>query len=100
MHILLIFENVPETSDLYLIPDAPPWVLLAHGLYINADDCPDEGEAREAIDRLSDAICEKLEHCGNKEDPLATAWAKYKVDKAKPLKIIDAVVVVTCGFLM
>lgn len=99
MDVLVIFENVPESTDLFLILDAPEWVEQAHGLYINDEDCPDEGPNREALDRLVDALSDKREHCGNPESEWACAFNKYRVKDEKPIVTRGAVKVVRCGFL-
>jgi hypothetical protein len=97
---LLIFENVPESTDLYLIPNAPEWVALAHGLYINHVDCPSRGPAREALDRLNDALAEKPEHCATPDGEWACAFRKYRLKDDKPIVTKGRVKIVRCGFLM
>mgnify|MGYP003476348598 FL=1 len=99
METLLIFENVPESTDLYLIPKAPAWVELAHGLYINHVDCPKDGPEREALNRLNDALAEKPEHCSDPKSEWACAFRKYRVKRDKPIVTKGRVRVVRCGFL-
>jgi hypothetical protein len=99
MQTLLIFENVPESTLVFLIPNAPEWVALAHGHYINTMGCPDEGPEREALDRVNDAITEKKEWCGDPKSEWACAFRKYLVKDEKPIVIKGQVMLVRCGFL-
>ena len=99
MDVLLIFENVPESTDFFLIPDAPEWVSMAHGLYINHVDCPDDGPEREALNRVNEAVTEKREWCANPNGEWACAFRMYRVKDDKPILTKGPVKIVRCGFL-
>lgn len=99
MEILLIYENVPDETLVFLIPNAPDWVEKAHNIYINASDCPEEGERYDAAMRLSDAVSSKPEYCNNPNDEWACAFRKHLVTAKKPIVTKGPVKVVRCGFL-
>lgn len=69
MRVLLIYEQVPETTTFYTF-DEPNEELLnlfeaCNGKMINSDDSTPEMQI------LSDALSEKKEHCGNPDHHLA-----------------------------
>lgn len=69
MRVMLIFEQVPETTTFYTF-DNPSAELLrllkaCNGKMINSDDSTPEMQI------LSDALASKKEHCGNPKHPLA-----------------------------
>jgi hypothetical protein len=47
MKILLIYEQVPESTDTYLLDVTPEdwaWIRLTHGCFINSTEMPSESE--------------------------------------------------------
>jgi hypothetical protein len=84
-YTLLIYEEVPENTRLFLIPneeitDEQDKVLKAcQNKFVNSDDHTDE------MDTLSELIAKKKEHCrdGSKH---ACLWGDYEEGKEKPLK--------------
>lgn len=52
MKVLIVYENIPESSDIYIVDVAVEdwqWMKLTHGNYVNADMSEEE-----------DAACQKL----------------------------------------
>ena len=99
MQTLIVYDMNPECIEFYLIPasEDSDWVLRCNGHYINYSIEDPEDEA--ACNRLSDALCENLEYCLDSSDPLATKWAKYKVE-TKDLVLTEPTRVVHTGFGM
>lgn len=98
MKTLLIWDQVPEESDIYVIEDPPEWLDKCHGLYINGGEMSKEQDA--LMHRLNDALCETIEYCGNSDDELATKWSGLKADKDNPLIFEGPIKVVRAGFVM
>lgn len=98
--VLLFWEEVPETSKFFIIPDAPPWLLECHNLYINSTGLT-PGQAK-VMDILCCAITPHLDHCLEemREHHLATTWAECEVDADLPFEVEGPVVVVKCGFFI
>lgn len=57
MKILIVYENIPESTDIYSIDNLSDedwqWMKLTHGYYINFD-MPDENQA--ACEKLSEFL--------------------------------------------
>lgn len=90
MNTLLVWEQLPETSSLYLIPNSEideemrATLALAHGKLINCDDLTDEQS--EAINRLTNILSVEPEYVdknykGTKWD---STWAKYQLPDGEP----------------
>ncbi len=100
MSVLLIWEEVPENTVLYVIPNEVAeeyreFLEMAHGKMINAD------EMNKGMEFLNVAI--SGEDCGK-----ADAWAKqyvgclkqYKVDHTKPVTAEIISLVYLLGFML
>lgn len=98
MKTLLIWDQVPEESDIFVIDDAPEWLDKCHGLYVNGGEMSEEEDA--LMQRLSDALCATIKHCGNPNDDLATKWSGLKADKESPLIFNEPIKIVRAGFVM
>lgn len=90
--VLLVWDTW-DGVEFYLISDAPAWLRTAANCYLGVD-CEPEQEA--ALNRISDALCEKLAYCEDQGDPLATQWVKYKIDLSTSFDV-PACTVVRCG---
>lgn len=98
MKTLLIWEEVPETTSLYLIDDAPDWLGDCHMHYINGNA---QGEILDKLSRVNDALCDTPEYYGNPEDELAGAWSDCKLGENESFVVEEGPVrVVVSGFLM
>jgi hypothetical protein len=90
MHTLLVWEQIPEGSTIYLITDPEidteigATLKAAHGKLMDSDDLTDKQS--EAINRLNNLLSLDPEyvdakHKGTKWD---SAWAKYKLPEGEP----------------
>ena len=95
MRVLLIWEEIPEQTRLFVIEDAPEWLPKVHGYHINVNAA---GEQEKLLLRVSDALCPDEEYCANPDDELATTWAANEVGRDKPFVVEAQSVVVVCGF--
>ena len=93
MKTLLIFDWFGESElGIYLIPDAPDWLVQCDGHF--GGGC-DNREIEDLIIRVYDAICEQNAHLANRDDPLACMWVQHKVERATAVNLSTAMVVVT-----
>ena len=82
---LLIYEEVPENTRLFIIPnekitDEQQAVLEAcHNKFVNQDDQTEE------MDVLAELICKEKKHC-RKGATHACQWAGYEHSNDQPLK--------------
>lgn len=105
MHTLLIWEEVPERTSLFLIPNTVlteeerKILHTAHGHHINADEVTKEED--KALSYINDALCENKEHCSpsSKRGGWATKWHKHKTED-RPLENVGVTHVYRCGFVM
>lgn len=106
-YTLLIWESVPESMNLYLIPDEildqddQGLLESTNGHYLNSLDIPDN--VRDAVDTLSDALSEKPEHLSAKNPP-GSPWAQrfvsYQIE-AGPVPIGTTLSkIIRTGYLM
>lgn len=95
---LLIWETVPESTDLYLIEDPPEELDKCHGLYVNGTDMTEE--QTEVMLKVSDRLAEKKDYCMNPDSPDATSWKDKKLNKEKIELIQGPVRIIQCGFLL
>jgi len=94
---LLIWEEIPDAITLYLIEDAPDWLVEVHLNYINGDA---EGDVLDKLVRVGDALCETPEYYANAEDELAGAWADCKVGQNEAFELEEGSLrVVVAGFI-
>lgn len=76
---LLVWESIPESCDLYLVPDDTlteeehKTLDDAQDQYANDGDITDEGEV--ATEILSNALCDNPEHL-SKDHPAGSKWAQ------------------------
>lgn len=105
-HTLLIWEEVPESTKLYLIPnkaidgDSRMYLHLAHGHYINAKVSE---EAELALLCINAALVENPEHLHDEHPPgskWAQRWVAYKQDPKTALLDVHITHVYRCGFLL
>ncbi len=54
MDTLVVYELIPEDTRIFVVPDAPEWLDLCHGVIVNSSNMSDEQDA--AMARLHDAI--------------------------------------------
>ena len=104
MRVLLVYQNVPENVDWYVIenpaPDQLSVLASAHGSFTNAVGTSAVAEA--ALDLISAALSEE-QHCEHLEGQ-ARSWIGIWRSKSIPQESlpdcgqIDKVF--TCGFLM
>lgn len=105
---LLVWEEVPETTKLYLIPnstlDAEDHTTLktANGNYINGGTDNDDG-AETALDCINNALCEDAKYLDD-DHPAGSKWAQrwkdYEQGKDKPIEGVIVTHVYVCGFLL
>ena len=96
MDVLLVWEG--EQVDLYHIPNAPDWVLLCHGYYINSSAMSSEIEGY--MMRLCDALSDSPDYCDNPDDEFACEWAQYLIGADGRPQVVDGPVhVVVTGFV-
>ncbi len=95
MQTLVIYEEVPENTRLYLIPsEAAASLNLAvmAGTYVNASDLT--ADQQEVHDRFS------VRTIKDKDDPNSGDWAKYQIPTDKVHEIKGPVRIIHTGFLM
>lgn len=91
MQVLIIFDWFGEQSpSLYLIPDAPDWLMGVHETFINADS--EHDDTLRVVDAISDA------DYTNPNDPICGAWRQYKIELTDLLTCTDCRIVYT-GFV-
>lgn len=108
MKVLIIFENVPETTDLFIV-DADENELndlrLSHGNYINSVD---NEEIENAISRVNlrlgnsgDYANDAADECGLKIEDIGK-WNGSGIDKSEPVLVYDGRIemIVITGFIM
>lgn len=99
MKDVVIFYWNQEEPKVYHIPAEAakdfPEVTLCQGFIWNIDTLPKDVEA--AHIRLSDAICSKLEHCANQDDPVSTKWVEFLVPRDQAIETEGATIIMT-GF--
>lgn len=103
MKTLLIWDQVPEESDLYLLPDAPDWLVKVHGKYINAGGPLEPNEEQDKLlSRVSDAVCKNPDYYMNPEDELAGVWVGHLLldDPNGGMSTDGPVKIVRCGFFL
>jgi hypothetical protein len=81
---LLIWETVPEKTDLYLIPNhiATQYrnlLEMAHGKFINSD------EMNEGMEFLNAALCSKEEYVDEEQKQYACIFHPYLWGNAHPI---------------
>lgn len=104
---LIIWEEVPEETSLYLIPDSilnnedREVLKVSHGNYINHTKSTDEQE--KALDCLSNAFCREPKYLGE-DHPVGSRWAMRFIDyklEGDALEINKYITkVIRCGFLL
>jgi hypothetical protein len=105
-YTLLMWEAVPESTTLYLIPnsaiphgEAREALRKAHGEYIGSTENED---AIVALNRVSDALCENPAHLSASNPPgseWAQRWITFKVDDAAPIENTFVTHVYRCGYM-
>lgn len=105
-YVLIVWEEVPETTKLVLVPrdtlDETDMAILrtAAGAYINTDISPDQ---HRAVDCINAALCTKPEHLAD-EHPAGSKWAMRWKGHARaidtPITDVTVTTVIVCGFLM
>lgn len=90
---VLVWQEIPETTSVYLIPDAPDWLAECHNCYINGHMTERQASL---MDRVSDALCQSKQNCLNPSDELATTWAAFQ--QKGVVEISGGYRVVYCGF--
>lgn len=98
-HVLLVWEEIPEATKLYLIPEeeAKPYfkyLLEAHDKYINSDDM------NEGMQFLNSALASNHEDVEKGYEKFATIWAKYRYDEKRPLRDTHITAVFVSGFML
>lgn len=105
MKILLIVDEIPEASSVYLLPDVSKSELRtltkAHGNYINT-----VGKNEKYCLRVVGACAEEdmkndYREGGDIDEAwLAKDWAQYKQDMKNPLPIEDVDLVIRTGMIL
>lgn len=105
MKILLIVDEIPEASSVYLLPDVSKSELRtltkAHGHYINTN-----GKNEKYCLRVVGACAEQDTKNDYREGGdiderwLAKDWAQHKQDMTNPLPIEDVDLVVRTGMIL
>lgn len=105
MKVLLIVDEIPEASSVYLLPNVSESELRtltkAHGNYINT-----VGANEKYCLRVICACAEPntkddyREDSGVDEKWLAKDWAKYKQNMKKPLAIGDVDLLIRTGMIL
>lgn len=108
MKVLMVYENVPESTDIYVFDandDEVADLKLSHGNYTNAVDDEDiEKALSRVLVRISDPKdCDDdwLSYCGaGKAD--AGKWRESKVDNSTAIIVKDSGIemVVVAGMIM
>jgi hypothetical protein len=97
MHAIIIFQG-PDYNQVYHVPECPEWLLACDGHIINGYG---GFEVAEALNRLSDALCDENvpdKSLSNPDDPYARKWGKYLVNSTKPVKVEGDLVVIQTGW--
>lgn len=108
MKVLIVFENIPETTDLFIV-DANDEELndlrLSHGNYINSVDNDDIENAISRVNlRLGspgDYSAEAADECGLSHEDVGK-WDGSAVDNGEPILVYEGRIemVVVTGFMM
>lgn len=101
MNTLVIWEEVPETTKLYVIPnnllteERLELLQQCAGTFVNTDS------EKEATIWLMETLTEEREYCTNESVPESEKciFAQYKID-AKEVIIADISRVVLSGFML
>ncbi len=78
-YTLIIYSNIPESTDLFLVPsdtisgEELDLLLMADGKYINSDD------TNNGMTFLSNALSTKKEYCMDGSPELYCKYSKFKV---------------------
>lgn len=106
-HTLVIYSELPESVDMYLIPNKDlasedfDTLRIVQNVYINGDVLTPA--QRDAHEQLIAAFCVEEQHLPN-EHPAGTLWAcrwtKFKVDPSSPILGQIITRVFTTGFIL
>jgi hypothetical protein len=81
MNVFLIFEMVPDSTDMYFIPNVSDSDLklldAANGKYLNSDCKTDE------VRKVCDFLSEDPEYCTDPEDKENCKWSEFKMADCK-----------------
>lgn len=104
---LVVYEQRPESCELYLIPndiidtEAAQTLECLHGKLVNHHELSDAEEI--AASRLNAAFCEKAEYL-DAAHPTGTRWAmcwvRYKMPSDKPITGFAVTRVVRTGWVL
>jgi hypothetical protein len=106
-HTLIIFEQVPESTQLYLVPDSEideehrKVLRTAHGNLVNTVDL--ELEEEDAINCISSILCKTEDHLAEahpKGSRWAMHWAKYEKQVDEPLEGLSVSNVYWTGWVL
>ncbi len=98
MKTLLIWDQFGEDDlRLYVIEDAPEWLVKCHQQYINAGAMTKEVDG--FLSRINDALCETPEYYNNPDDALAGAWVQFKLNTSEIVDLTGPFQVVISGFV-
>lgn len=101
MKTLIIWEMIPEETNIYLIPediDTSEFDCCA-GYFLNTCEATD-ANLDEKLSILLEALSDTKEWDDILNNELATKWNKYKVNRRGPIFIENNVKVIHTGFLM
>jgi hypothetical protein len=106
-HTLVIYAQMPESVDMYLIPNKDleqedlDTLRLSQNVYVNSTKL--SKATMRSTTRLIAAFCEKPEHLPEEHpagDRWACRWAKFKVDPSEPVLGPNITRVFTTGFVL
>lgn len=107
MKVLMIYENVPETTDAYLIDTTDEMQIqdlrLAHGNYLNAAENDEIDSALQRINfYLCDTVTDAFAEWVGLPKYIGGDWVKFKLPTTQPIDIKDMNVdlLVITGFIM
>lgn len=93
--VILVWELVPERTQVYIIPDAPAWLLECHGCHVNGYDR--DGQAHDAVMDVMARITEKPEYCEDPNDLQNGIWVQHKIYDSDDIGGSDHPVVPSLG---
>jgi hypothetical protein len=99
MKILIVYENIPESTDIYSVEvttEEWEWMKLTHGYYVNFK-MPDENEA--ACEKLSEFLRE-LEQAAGVAEGRDKIFSTEENETPKPINALGYDYIIHTGFGM
>lgn len=94
-YTVVLYQNVPDSTDTYIIPGHHPWMDIAHMRYMG-EQVPQETDR--ILTQISDALCEDPAGFSGDHVDLQGQWTQYKVEGV--VQLTGDIRIICTGFLL